>query len=238
MKRIRRWRLAAGLTVAIALPGLQHSGTAAAAGPRPAFTIHLRNYAGAPSSTLAEAERVATAIFQKAGIETRWAEIDVSEVYVRRARVQEQPMTLADVQVNLFPDAAPIPTGVSDSVMGVAPGAGPDRIVVDVFHGRVRALFWRASSAYLKGDMDRRVSEGQLLGHVIAHEVGHLLLNQQVHSPRGIMRGEWTFADFRDMTSGLLLFTNDQGEFLRTEVARRSAHEPDVAAADLPPAAR
>jgi hypothetical protein len=227
----RRW--VAGLAVAIGFAGLHHSEAAARGGPRPAFTIHLRNYAGVPSGTLAEAKQVANAIFQRAGVETRWAETDVREAYVQRARVQEQPMTLADIQVNVFPDGAPIPAGVSDGVMGVAPGAGADRTVVDVFDGRVRVLFWKISSAFLKGDTDRPVSEGQLLGHVIAHEVGHLLLNQQGHSPRGIMRGEWIFADFRDMTSGLLLFTPAQAEILREEVARRNVHEPpaDVAAA-------
>jgi hypothetical protein len=239
MKAIRRWRWVVGLAVAIGFAGLHHSEAAARSGPRPAFTIYLRNYAGVPSGTLADAERVATVIFQNTGIETRWAEIEVREAYVQRVRVQDQPMTLADIQVNIFPETAPIPAGVSGNVMGIAPGAGPDRTVVDIFDGRVRAHFGKTSAAYLKGDMDRRVSEGQLLGHVIAHEVGHLLLNQQGHSPRGIMRGEWTFADFRDMTFGLLAFTPQQAQVLRAEVVRRSAHEPaDVAAAEPPSAAR
>ena len=237
MKRIRRWRLVTGLAMAVELAGLQHSGAVAAGGPRPAFTIHLRNYAEVPSGTLAEAERVATAIFQKAGIEARWTEIDVSEGQVRRTRIQGQPMGLSDIQVNVFPDAAPIPEGVADSVMGVAPGTGTDRTLVDVFHGRVRALFGRLSSEYLKEDLNWHVSEAQLFGHVIAHEIGHLLLNQQVHSPRGIMRGEWSFPDFRDMSSGLLLFTPQQMRFLRAEVARRSAHEAAVVASAKPSSA-
>jgi hypothetical protein len=199
----------------------------------------VRNYAGVPSGTLAEAERVAKVTFQSAGIEARWNEIDVSGADVQRARAEDRPITLADIQINILPEAAPIPAGVSGDVMGVAPGAGTDRTFVDVFEGRVRALSWRISSAYLKGDMDWRVSEGQILGHVIAHEVGHVLLNQQVHSPRGIMRGKWTFADFRDMTSGLLMFMPEQAQALRAEVARRNAPEPaHVAAAEPPSTAR
>jgi len=142
----------------------------------------------------------------------------------------EELMTLADIQVNIFPDATPNPGGTADNVAGVAPGAGPDRTLADVFYGKVRALFWKISSAYLKGDIDWRVSEGQLLGYVIAHEVGHLLLNQQVHSSRGIMRGEWVFADFRDMMSGMLQFTPLEVQRLRAEVLRRGAHEPIRAA--------
>jgi hypothetical protein len=71
--------------------------------------------------------------------------------------------------------------------------------------------------------MDRRVSKAQILGHVMAHEVGHLLLNQQVHSAHGIMRGDWNIADFRDMTGGMLLFTPEQAESLRADVHRRNA---------------
>jgi hypothetical protein len=226
MRATKRTVLGAGLAAAVAFGGVSQGVTAVPPGPRPAFTIHVRNYAAVPSSALAEAQRVATAIFRQAGVEARWAEIDMTAGVVQTVRIQDQPMALADIQVNILPDSAPIPAGVSDSVMGVAPGAGPDRTVVDVFDGRLRALFWRISSAYLKGDIDRRVSEGQLLGYVIAHEVGHLLLHQQGHSPSGIMRGEWAFPDFRDMASSMLLFTPQQAQVLRSDVVRRDAQEP------------
>ena len=81
--------------------------------------------------------------------------------------------------------------------------------------------------------MDRHVSMGQVLGFVIAHEVGHLLLNQQVHSPHGIMRGEWSFLDFRDMTCGMLLFTPQQAEFLRSDVRSRNTRQETFKVAGL-----
>ena len=225
MKRNGRWRLVAALAVAVGIAALHPSTAAAQSLTSAAFTILLRNYAKVPPGTLAEAERAATAVFQRAGTEARWNEIDVSAAHIESVRLQDQPGTLADIQVNLLPESAPIPASLSDRVMGVAPGAGPDRTVVDVFEGRVRSLSWRISSAYLKGDVDRSVSKGQLLGHVIAHEVGHLLLNQPGHSTRGIMRGEWTFADFRDMACGLLLFSSEQAQTLRAEVPRRTADD-------------
>jgi hypothetical protein len=81
--------------------------------------------------------------------------------------------------------------------------------------------------------MDRRVSKGQILGHVIAHEVGHVLLNQQVHSAHGIMRAEWDIADFRDMTSGMLLFSSQQAEFLWADVRRRNTEQETIKVAAL-----
>jgi hypothetical protein len=136
-----------------------------------------------------------------------------------------QTFTLTDIQLDIFPDDMLGLSGLSNNVMGLAPGTGPDRRTVYVFDRKVRTIYWKMSSAYINGDMDRYVSMGQVLGHVIAHEVGHLLLNQQVHSPQGIMRGEWSFVDFRDMTSGMLLFTPQQAEFLRADVRRRNGQK-------------
>lgn len=235
MKRNGRWQLVAALAAAVGIGGLHPSAVAAQGATSAAFTILLRNYAKVPPDTLAEAERAATVVFQRAGIEARWNEIDVNPIHIGPARLQDQPATLADVQVNLLPETAPIPAGLSEKAVAVTPGAGPGRTVVDVFDARVRSLSRRISSAYLKSDTDRSVSRGQLLGHVIAHEVGHVLLNQPGHSPRGIMRGEWTFADFRDMGECLLIFTPQQALILRAEVARRSAGERmDVATTGSP----
>ena len=69
--------------------------------------------------------------------------------------------------------------------------------------------------------------------YAMAHEIGHLLLNQQVHSAHGIMRGEWGFADFRDMTEGMFLFTAEQTEFLRADVRRRNTQQETIKVAAL-----
>jgi hypothetical protein len=57
--------------------------------------------------------------------------------------------------------------------------------------------------------------------YVFAHEIGHLLLDQQVHSVQGIMRSESGFEDFPRITEGTLLFTPQEAEFLRAALRRR-----------------
>src|SRR5258706_36926 len=81
--------------------------------------------------------------------------------------------------------------GLANNAMGLAPGTGPDRRIVYVFDSKVETFFWGLLRAHTSGRMGRPVSKAQILGHAIAHEVGHLLLNQQVHSEHGIMRGDW-----------------------------------------------
>jgi hypothetical protein len=52
---------------------------------------------------------------------------------------------------------------------------------------------------------------GQILGHVIAHELGHLL-GLDSHSPTGIMRADWSRTDLEDAFSGNLLFARQRAE--------------------------
>jgi hypothetical protein len=57
------------------------------------------------------------------------------------------------------------------------------------------------------------VSIARLLGHAIAHEMGHMLLPSG-HSVNGLMRAAWDAVDFRLASQGCLHFTNQQGELI------------------------
>src|SRR6266404_2268382 len=225
MRKTLRWTLSAGLVLASGLTGLSQTEAAASSEASPAITIHVRNYAGVASNTLAEAEEVATGIFREAGVESRWADIVLTAESNRANSADHPDFTLADFQLSIFPREMYERNGVPNNVMGLAPGTGRDRRFVYIFDTNVEHRFWRLVDAHRSGRMDRQVSKAQLLGHAIAHELGHLLLNQQVHSAHGIMRGEWGFTDCRDMTSGMLLFTPQQAELLRADVRRRSGQQ-------------
>jgi hypothetical protein len=61
-----------------------------------------------------------------------------------------------------------------------------------------------------------------ILGHVIAHEVAHVLIGAG-HSEAGIMQGEWSRYDLQRISWGLLLdFTEKQSVQLRSAVLRRA----------------
>jgi hypothetical protein len=233
MKTTLRWTLSAGLALASGLTGFGYAAAAASSETSPAITIHVRNYAGVAPQTLTEAEKVATEIYRKAGVETRWADIPLTAENGQLNSARHQTFTLADIQLSIFPDDISDLSGLSNNVMGLAPGTGPDRGIIYVLDSKVRTIFWSTLCAYSRGDMDRHVSMGQVLGYVIAHEVGHLLQNQQVHSPHGIMRGEWSLLDFRDMASGMLLFTPQQAEFLRADVRSRNTRQEGIKVAEL-----
>ena len=62
-----------------------------------------------------------------------------------------------------------------------------------------------------------------MLGHVIAHEMGHLLLAMDGHTHQGIMSSPWADAQMRLIASGELLFTYVEGRRLCDEVKRRAS---------------
>jgi len=72
----------------------------------------------------------------------------------------------------------------------------------------------------LKNDL---LPVGRILGEMMAHELGHVLLNLASHSHTGIMKGLWDLGDLWNAEYGSLLFTKEEAASLRTEAVRRNA---------------
>ena len=60
------------------------------------------------------------------------------------------------------------------------------------------------------------ISEGDLLGYVVVHELGHLLLGKSSHSTEGLMRAKWEVWELREAAQGNLLFSKSENERMRT----------------------
>lgn len=60
-----------------------------------------------------------------------------------------------------------------------------------------------------------RNSPGVLLGTVMAHELGHLLLGKSVHARYGLMSCPWTASQLDRAAAGLLLFSTDEAARMR-----------------------
>jgi hypothetical protein len=60
-----------------------------------------------------------------------------------------------------------------------------------------------------------RVELGSVLGYVIAHEIGHLLLPGNAHSPTGLMQAQWDKALVHNAARGSLTFTEGQAARIR-----------------------
>jgi hypothetical protein len=63
----------------------------------------------------------------------------------------------------------------------------------------------------------------QILGAAIAHEVGHLILGANSHTPLGVMNPHWDMTQIRLVRIGELNFNRDQARLLQNEVRRRTS---------------
>jgi hypothetical protein len=63
----------------------------------------------------------------------------------------------------------------------------------------------------------------RLLGHVLAHEVGHMLSTN--HSSKGIMRGEWGRDGLKLIGFSIFEFSPDRAKQLRATLLHRAVRQ-------------
>jgi hypothetical protein len=130
--------------------------------------VRVFNYAGVPPADLAGALSAAARVYAAIGVELAWT--DRQPVGVP-GRVPPLALVLLPRDMTEKKAAAEdIPAGV----LGRAAAAT----------GRAYAFYHRTIDAAARARVDDRL----LLGKVIAHEVGHLLLGDGGHAEDGIMR--------------------------------------------------
>jgi hypothetical protein len=120
--------------------------TAAAQASNSAITIAVKNYARVDNETLMRAEGVAVKIFRKAGVETRWVDLAITPEVQQEASTDLQPF-IFQIQLSIIPSAMADRLGLPTDVMGLAPGAEPDRRMVYVFYSSIEALAQRQKEA-------------------------------------------------------------------------------------------
>jgi hypothetical protein len=152
------------------------------------------NDAHVPADVLSAARQEAVGIFARAGIEIVWHDeaADAPAAYRFAVKIVAHALDYA---------------GAKPHVMGVALRETRGTLVY-AFFGRV-SDFARA----------QRIPSSTMLAHVIAHEVGHLLLPKGWHSERGLMRGKWDRAQVETAVRGELTFTPEEIRSIRTEAS-------------------
>jgi hypothetical protein len=172
-------------------------GGAAGAGAAPQqevrdLTVAVAHYADVDPKTMKEAERVASEVYRRAGIEIQWVEPSTYEGATR-------------LYVNVLSQEMAAPYYASDETVGFAiPGSR----AANVIYERIRQAARR-----------RHVASGLLLGYVIAHELGHLLLPAHSHSSSGLMRPD---IDMKLAATKKLRFTAHQVALIQERLTVQS----------------
>jgi hypothetical protein len=164
-----------------------------------AIRVGVYNDAHVDRLALYDAEHQVAGLFAEAGVKITWLDYSHQQ---RRARCQPEDSS-ADFFLRIASAFGTIPQNSGTDALGqsMIPPTGYGYVpcgTASVFYDRVIAFasVWAPNSR-------------EILGDVLAHELGHLLLGP-LHSPQGIMKAFWTFDDLDLARRGRLRFTKEQ----------------------------
>jgi len=205
----RSFRLAAGLLVVLGFACADAS-SARAADPSPTIRVHVTNYTEATPATVSKAEREAGRILGEAGLNAVWIDCQLKQTAANPTDPCQQELQPTDIVLRVLPDHAR--NGVQDGAFGFA--VLP--VLASVYYEHAVSLA-RSDGAEFEAPI--------ILGCVMAHEIGHLMLGSNSHSDTGIMQGQWERKQVRQLMKGDLHFTAQQSKLIRAEGQTRMSLE-------------
>lgn len=173
-------------------------------GELPRLQVSLFNDARVDPATLAEAEARASAIFSEAGIAVEWlacAPVDPADFAPRHTACSALAWP-SHLSVRIRPQAVSVSADTYGQAFVDSSGAG---LYSNVYFQNLA-----------RSSRHPNLSEGELLGCVLAHELGHLLLGINSHSSSGLMQSHWDSSALHSATRSDLFFTPAQSATLRS----------------------
>jgi len=178
---------------------------------RPPLQVFVYNYAPISSGDLKVAKEVAASIYENTGVRVEWL-----ECYFAEGELKHNPdcgrLSPTSLVVRILPRSKAEALKQPPSALGFAmlSNSGELAHYASVFYHRVEELsgIWTSSRPVV-------------LGHVIAHEMGHLLLGQGGHSRTGLMTANWDRGELERVNQRTLSFTSQQAKEIRARSLER-----------------
>ena len=216
-QKTRFWGLGAGswgagLILMAALAGLAaHANEPFDGMPESRFRLRLRvfDYSGIGARTLLAASKEAAAVLEKAGFATDWHICEAA--HGQMAELCNQPLQLGEVAIRILRRPKPRNGALGCTECGAA---------VENAEGLGSYATLYVDCLDTMPSVDGLLPSA-MLGHLLAHEIGHLLLRGKDHADQGIMRPQMREEDWKLAAVGALVFTPRQAALLRAEVASR-----------------
>jgi hypothetical protein len=158
--------------------------------------VLVHDYANVDATLLKGAKRSASRVLATAGVQVRWVDCPESPQAPKQCQDPPDPSILV---LHILP-AGVTRRAVLSGALGFAvpPEPGQFGSFAGVFYDRVERI---SSHGY---------SDRVILGHAIAHEIGHLLLGVGGHSESGLMKPEWHRKELEQAVNGILVFDGVQ----------------------------
>jgi hypothetical protein len=174
--------------------------------------VHIYNYSAVSQEMLARAERESARVFERVGVAMTWLDCPLNSREAIRNRACSLPDAPTTLALRLLSNPMADRLGIGGDIFGSAllPTNEGFGVVANVYADRTREL------------ADRREFE-VILGWVIAHELGHLLLGEHGHTAAGIMHARWRARDLKPSGQAAMLFLPGEGKRIRAQVRARAA---------------
>jgi len=164
-----------------------------------------------PRQELAKALEEATLLFARVGVEARWVLCGALVEESEKSAACGRPLEPGELALRIVPDPNGMPATSRDALgHAVVLPETQDSYLASLLHDRVQSLAEEA-----------RCPRAIVLGHAMAHELGHLLLGTLEHSSQGLMRARWNGEDLRLAQRRSFRFLPQQAEQIHAGLRAR-----------------
>lgn len=211
MKTRRAVGLVLGFLLAVSAALARQSSAASSSDEDQKITIGVYDYAQAASEVLTRAERVTDGMLQNAGVYIAWLSCSADESSPRNAGCSNLAGPLK-ITLHIVPGSKKERLSKNSDAFGLAVEGGAGEFACDawVFYDQIK-----------KAAASTGLSLPQILGGVIAHELGHLLLGANSHSRTGLMCARWSRKELLAADLGELGFSDSERARIRNSVVAR-----------------
>jgi hypothetical protein len=167
------------------------------------MTVRVLNPAQVPAKILLDAERAASATFERAGVEIIWVDCGSPGACSSEPGPAEYWLHLLRGRPSLLSRDA-----FGFAMLTHEPGGD----------GSYAAMSWPVVRQFADS---LKMDPGQVLGAGLAHELGHLLLGSRSHSNAGVMAARLSPTQLVHAARGELGFDDRQAEAIRAAIGQR-----------------
>jgi hypothetical protein len=195
-------RMGLGFVMFASLPVLAAGGQGALLQLR----VSVFNSSPISSSTIERAEGEAGRVLRDAGVEVIWLNCPQDAQHEASLVLCSEAFFPSHLHLSILRASR----GLKATTVGISfSGEDGKGCYADLFYEPIQQL-----------QEETHASPSVVVGHAMAHELGHLLLGTNSHSTSGLMRAHWTQEDLAKASKGNLRFSREQSLRITNRLAQ------------------
>jgi len=204
-----------GFIITVAILVARCSSASESAAVELPITVQIQDHSHVAPASLSSAAAVVTRMYERIGVRIKWPGVVrwKGEHATFDHREETSHAAIGQLTIIILNAKMAARGQVKEGVLGFA-------AVADEGMGRIAyAIYDRVRSIAL----ELPINEADLLGFVMAHEIGHLMLPRRSHSTSGLMKSDWDIHDLERVDLLKLQFSEQQAAQIRATIENESS---------------